>query len=380
MSERVSGETTRRVFLRRLLVGGTALAALPILQACGGASETPSKPAESKPAAAPAAQSGSSGSGIDMEAAKREGKLVWYSPTTEEEKVKFLAAFKAKYPWVEVGEYLRLQTGKLYPKIEEEMAQNVQSCDVLTLSEIALTMDFQGKGYWQPYLSPELERYDKKFKSETQGLWASTWLQFAGIAWNPSIVKSEEAPKTYQDLLDPKWGNAAINMKDSASGLQYAQYVVVSKLHGEGYWDKFAAQKPVGLAGTAQQYEKILNGENKLNGLAQQSTYVLKKKDNAPLEIVFPKEGIPQISLQTGIVKNAPHPNTAKLFIDFLFSEEGQKTMVDLYGDYSPRPGVAPPPHVPKFEELNFMYPDDLDKYIAEQPAWREKWNKIVGV
>lgn len=379
MSERMSGVATRRHFLRRLVLSGAALAALPTLQACSSTPAGAPAAGGAGATAAPAAKAASGGA-VDMDAAKREGKLVWYSPEPEEDKVKFLAAFKAKYDWVDVSEYLRLQTGKLYPKVLEETAQNVQSADVLTLSEIALTMDFQQKGFWDPYVSPELAKYDKKWRSEQEGLWVAPQLQVAGIAWNPKIVPSDQAPKTYQDLLDPRWSNGAINMKDSASGLQYAQYVVVSKILGEDYWDKFAAQKPLGLAGTAQQYEKILNGENKINGLAQQSTYVVKKKDNAPLEIVFPKEGIPQISLQFGIVKGAPHPNVSKLFLDWVLSEEGAKAFVDIMGDYPTRPGSSAPTGIPKLEELNVVVPDDMAKYIAEQSAWRDKWNKIVGM
>src|SRR5438067_819015 len=168
---------SRRAFLRRVVLGGAALATLPILQACSSSTPAPTaapaKPAgEAKPAApaagaaapagAPAqgapAQQAAGSSGADLEAAKKEGKLVWYTPTTEEDLPKVLAAFKAKYPFVDVGEYLRLQTGKLYAKVLPEMEQNVQSCDVLTLSEIALSIDFQNKGYWLPYLSPEVAK------------------------------------------------------------------------------------------------------------------------------------------------------------------------------------------------------------------------------
>src|SRR5687768_12351056 len=124
MPDRLSHETTRRVFLRRLLLGGAALATLPVLQACSNAASTPAKPAdgpkpaESKPAAPaaqpasttapagqaapaskPAAPSDSSQEAL-IEASKKEGKLVWYSPVVEEDKVKYLAMFKDKYPWV----------------------------------------------------------------------------------------------------------------------------------------------------------------------------------------------------------------------------------------------------------------------------------------
>jgi iron(III) transport system substrate-binding protein len=397
MSDRMLRASSRRVFLRRLALGGAALTALPILEACSTSTPAPTaapakptevtKPAEAAKPAAPAAPQAAPGgkpsSGPDpalIEASKKEGKLVWYSPVVEEDKVNHLAAFKAKYPWVDVGEYLRLQTGKLYAKIEPEMQQNVQSCDVLTLSEIALVYDFQKKGYWMNYASPEADKYEAKWKSSPNGLWTTNWINIAGIAWNPNNVKAADAPKSYQDLLDPKWGNGQIGFKDSASGLQYAQYAMIAKLYGESWWDKMIPQKPIGLAGTAQQYEKVLNGEIKLNGLAQTSTYVQKKQAGAPIEILLPKEGVPFTGLTIGIVKNAPHPATAKLFIDWLLGPDGAKAITEVSADPITMKNGPAPALTPKPEELNVWVPEDMDRYIAEQPAWREKWNKITGV
>src|SRR5215213_2042159 len=213
MTNRLSRETTRRVLLRRLLLGGAALASLPVLQACSSSSSAPAKPAdapkpaESKPAEAakpaapaaqPAAKPGAAPDGDEaalIEASKKENKFVWYTPTVEEDLVKLLAMFKEKYPWVDVSEYLRLQTGKLYAKLEPEMQQGVQSADVTTLTEIALAVDFQKKGFFMEYQSPMLKNYDKKWKSDPEGLWLSPWINIAGIAWNPNKVPASEAPK-----------------------------------------------------------------------------------------------------------------------------------------------------------------------------------------
>ncbi|MFN8525281.1 MAG: extracellular solute-binding protein [Chloroflexota bacterium] len=404
MVDHGSSRATRRLFLTRLAAGGLALTAMPLALACGsqpsapaGKPAEPAKPADAKPAGAPAAPAAAPAAtapaaaqsaparaqaGPDpalIEASKKEGKLVWYSPVVEEDKVKHLEAFKAKHPWVDVKEYLRLQTGKLYPKVVEEVSQNVQSCDVLTLSEIALSLDFQKKGFWGEYKSTESGAFDKKWKSQPEGFWVGNWINIAGIAWNTNLVKPDEAPKGWKDLLDPKW-KKQINMKDSASGLQYGQYAMIAKLYGESFWDEFAKNQPVGLAGTAQQYETLISGEFKLNGLAQQSTWVQKKKAGAPVEIVFPKDGIPFTSLMHGIVKNAPHPATARLFIDWLLGPEGSEAIAKVSQDYVTRPDAPSPDLIPKFSELNVWFPEDWEKYVADQPAWRDKWNKITGV
>src|SRR5215210_2344126 len=409
MTDRLSRETTRRAFLRRLLLGGAALATLPVLEACSNSASTPakpadapkpveSKPAESKPAApaaqpaatapaaqaAPASKPGAAPDGDEaalIEASKKENKFVWYTPTVEEDLVKLLAMFKEKYPWVDVSEYLRLQTGKLYAKLEPEMQQGVQSADVTTLTEIALSVDFQKKGFFMEYHSPMLQNYDKKWKSDPEGLWLSPWINIAGMAWNPNKVPAAEAPKTYLDLLNnPKWGNGQICFKDSASGLQYAQWAMIVDLHGEQFWEKMTALKPVGLAGTAQQYEKVIAGEILINGMGQTSTYVQQKLAGAPIEIALPKEGVPFTVQCTGIVKNAPHPATAKLFLNWLFGPDGQKAITTTSQDPVTSTGGPYPQLTPPMSELNVWVSKDIEKYMAEQPAWREKWNKITGV
>ena len=360
--------------MHRLLLGGAALAALPVLEACSTASPAPtaapSKPAEAaKPAAAPAGQA-APGAGAPagpdpalIEASKKENKLVWYSPVVEEDKVKLLAAFKEKYPWVDVSEYLRLQTGKLYAKFEPEVQQGVQSADVITLSEIAIAVDAQKKGYFESYVSPEMAKYDKKWKSDPEGLWTGNWINLAGIAWNPNLVKADEAPKTYNDL-------------------QYNQYVMIAKLYGDSWWDKMAAQKPVALAGTAQQFEKVVNGELKIVGLAQTSSYAQKKLAGAPIDMLLPKEGVATTMLMVSMVKNAPHPATAKLFIDWILSEEGAKLITQVPMDPVTRQGATPPQLTPRTKDLNVFWPapEEIDKYIADQPAWRDRWNKLTGM
>ena len=155
---------------------------------------------------------------------------------------------------------------------------------------------------------------------------------------------------------------------------------MIVDLHGEQYWEKMTALKPVGLAGTAQQYEKVVAGEILINGMGQTSTYVQQKLAGAPIDIVLPKEGIPYTIQCTGLVKNAPHPATAKLFLNWLYSPDGQKAITTTSQDPVTSTGGPYPQLTPPMSELNVWEPKDMEKYIAEQPAWREKWNKITGV
>ncbi len=367
---------TRLTLSRRqfLLAASLALMATPLLAACGRE--------PSAPASAPAAAGGGgtpSKTNANLDKAKQEGRMVMYSPWVEDQMTAMLKRFNQRYPFIDVKQYLRLQSGKLYEKLMAEVNAGVHTMDVLNISEISLAVDFQKKGLFAEYKSPETESYDAKWKSQPEGYYVTSQTQVAGIGWNPNNVKDADAPKKWDDLLDPKWGKSQIAFKDSASGLQYAQWYMIRKLKGDDYWAKMAAQKPLGLASTTQQYEKLINGEIKINGLAQHSTHVTEKKKGAPVAIAFPEEGVPNIVLVTGVYKSAPHPECARLFIDWLHSDEGQRLVVELFGDYSVRPGMPSPEFVPKFSELKPYVPTDWDDYFATNKQFVEAWNKLTG-
>jgi iron(III) transport system substrate-binding protein len=353
----------RRGLVRMMGSAAVAAGVSPLLAGCSA--EVPEGPPPA-PLGAP-----------DIEAARREGKLILYTVAPEDLIVKFLDAFNARYPWIDVSSYLYMQSGKIYSKVVEETRLGVRLCDVLTLAEVGLTADFEKRGYWQTYASPELASYPVAYKSP-QGYWGSTWITYAGIAWNPNKVPPARAPKSYADLLDPRW-RGRISIKDSTSGLQYAQYAAVAKAYGEDFWRKLGRLDPVVLASGTTQYDRVVGGEDLIVGCATSSAYSLLRRKGAPLEFLLPKEGVPFTPLQTGIVRHAPHPHCARLFIDFLFSEEGQKLTVDLFSTHSPRPGVAGPAFLPPTERINVADPGDLPAYIAGQAAWRAFWKSVFG-
>ena len=351
-----------------------------LLSGCAGAepTATPTKaPASTAPA--PAAAAPAAAKGGDVEACKKEGKFVFYTTQIEEQIPALTKPYTDKYPFVNTSEYLRLQTGKLYAKITAEMDAGTKAADVLQITEISMALDFQKKGGWLSYISPSYAEYDKKFLSDPLGQWGIFKLQVFGMAYNTDVLKPDEAPKTWQDLLDPKW-KGAINFKDSASGGQYNQWHMLRALFGEEYWQKMEAQKPIGLASTTQQFERLINRQDKIIGLAQSSTYAINKGKGAPLALVLPKEGVAYITQQAGVVKDAPHPECAKLFVDTLFSVEGQAAVVNVAQDYSAHPKAPLTAGTPPLTEMNLYIPKDWDEYYATNEKWAPIWNKIVGM
>jgi iron(III) transport system substrate-binding protein len=368
--------TSRRVFFRRVLVlGGTVLAS-PLLQACGAGA--PPAPASTSvpPTVSPTVTSGQDATGADLAAAQKEGKLVWYTPTALGPDL--LSAFGQKYPFVDTSGFLLLQAGSLYSKITSEMQANVQSADVFTTSEVSNAIDFQNKGWYVKYDSPQASVFDAKWQSNPTGYWISANIELAGIGWNPTNLPDATAPQTWTDLLDPKW-NGQLMTKDSSSGQQYELYAMITAMHGDTYWDQFATQKPHPVVANAGLFDALLNGQYQINACCQQSTYSTMKRKGAPLSMAFPKDGVGQIMSVSGVVHNAPHPNVAKLFVDWLCSPDGAQTISQVTLAPSTRPGTPPPQFMPSLDSLNVWTPPDLKAYVAGQPAWVDKWKKIIG-
>jgi len=314
----------------------------------------------------------------DVEKAEKEGALVYYGPDVERQLVGILKKFNELFPAINTNQYLREQTGRLYAKLNAERQAGTYFADVLALSDYAPAFDLIKKQGYTIYISPQLVAFDKQFISETPGMFTWYSLGVAGMTYNTDVVSAVEAPKSWKDLLDPTW-RAAINFKDSASGLQGVQWFVLRQLYGDTFWKDMMQQKPRTLPSTVQQYERVINREDKIIGLGQYSTYLEFKAKGAPLAFVVPMEGVVSTPAIIGILDKAPHPEAAKLFIDWFLSPLGQAAHTQLSFTYSPRQDVAPPPGAVPVSEMPILQLD-WKAYIASHSKYVREWNALAGM
>ncbi len=314
----------------------------------------------------------------DVEKAEKEGALVYYAPMVEQQMVALLSKFHELFPAINTSQYLREQTGRLYAKLNAERQAGTYLADVLSLSDYAPALDLIKKNGYAVYVSPQTAAYDAYFRSETPGLFTWYSLGVAGITYNTDAVAPADAPKTWKDLLNPKWRNV-INFKDSASGLQGVQWFVLRQLYGDTFWKQMMEQKPRILPSTVQQYERVINREDTIIGLGQYSTYLEFKAKGAPLTFVVPTEGVVSTPAIVGMLEKAPHPEAAKLFIDWFLSPLGQAVQTQLTFAYSPRTDVPPPAGAVPLSEMNILKPD-WKEYIALQSKYVREWNALAGM
>jgi ABC-type Fe3+ transport system substrate-binding protein len=260
-------------------------------------------------------------------AARREGKVVFYSGMIENQALRPIAdAFRKKYPFIAV-EYWRGDSRALVQKALSERRADRVGGDVLESTGGAAAL--MRAGAVSPFHSPAMADYPDKYL-DRNGFWAASRLDYFGLAYNTRQVAAAEAPKSYDDLLLPKWRGAIAWRADSEVGAPLFIAGIMRNLgkeRGEAWLRKFAAQRVVNYAGSARALvDRVGAGEYKLAVEIYAHHPLISKAKGAPLDTVM-LEPVPSAVSTIQLAKGAPHPNAALLLIDFVLSREGQEVL-----------------------------------------------------
>lgn len=346
---------------RTLLGAGLALAAVPLIRSAHAA-ESPIQ------------------TGADVAKAEQEGEVLFYTHDGEAGAAAVVEGFMKDFPKIKAN-YVRAQTGALFNKIISERSAGRYGVDAIQFSELGTALDFQKRGGFEQYRSPQLEAYSPDHMSSEPGYFTWTGITFSGLGYNTDRVQGGEAPKTWKDLLDPRWRNA-VSVKQATSGMQFVQWYELRKLYGDQFWTEFAKQRPRGFDSRAQLFDRLAKGEDKVCGCAEYAGYYLYKQKNAPIAFVTPPDGLPATPTLAGVVNKAPHPEAAKLFIDWLLSPHGQAvTQGNPYLLYaSVRKGAPPMPGGLQLKDFKLLWPKDQQEYLASHDTFVKQWNGMLGL
>jgi iron(III) transport system substrate-binding protein len=316
----------------------------------------------------------------DLSKAEQEGALLFYTHDGEAGAAAAIDAFNKDFPKIRAA-YVRAQTGALYSKILAERSAGRFDVDVIQFSDTGTAIDFDKRGAFDTYISPETSAYDPKYLSNPPGRFFCSGMTFAGIAYNTDKVSAADAPKSWKDLLDPRWANV-MSSKQSTSGMQFVAWYELRKLYGNDYWKAFAKQRPHGFDSRAQLFDRLAKGDDKICSLAEYAGYVLYHERKAPIAFVAPEDGLPATALATGVVTKAPHPEAARLFIDWLASLRGQAVYQNtpdlLYG--SVRKDAPPMPGGLRLRDFKLLVPTDIDDLMASRKTFNAEWNSMLGL
>ncbi len=274
-------------------------------------------------------------------AAQKEGEVVWYSTLIINQIVRpMVEAFQAKYPGIQVR-YSRATSSDVALKIRNEARARRVQADLFDGSNTVFML--QEGGLVAEYRPKSAEAYPADLK-DPRGLWTALNLFYWTSAYNTNLVKEAEAPKTYEDLLDPKWKGKIAWTNDltpgGPPGFIHNILATMGEEKGMAYLRTFAAQGPVSIpAAQRVVLDHVIAGEYPLAVMILNYHATISAAQGAPVRWIKMEPLLQSMSL-VSVVKDAPHPNAARLFVEFMLSDAGQKVMAD--SDYLPAsPSVA---------------------------------------
>jgi iron(III) transport system substrate-binding protein len=189
--------------------------------------------------------------------------------------------------------------------------------------------------------------------------------------YNTDSLGKQDAPKTWQDLLDPKWKGKLATSPITIGGTAWVKYDFMQEKFGRDYLVKFAAQQPKLLPAYNQVVLAVARGEQLVGVVSALNEYPLRVGQGAPIAPVYPPEGSPYTNYPMILLANSPHPHAAELFANWYLSKEGQSALVKQRGAYSVRVDVAPADGNPPLAQVHPWNPGRVslqqhDALIAE--------------
>jgi iron(III) transport system substrate-binding protein len=302
---------------RLIGVLGTGGALVALLAACGGSG---------------AGSGGGQASALKLtgqqlvNAANKEGSLTWYTTFTDEQVPQMVAAFHAQYPKIKVNAVKF--SSEMVPRVTTEQRAGKYNVDVISDSadEIAAM-----------YAADALERYDAPDAPKVPGVDLPSgyrnvvYVKSTVIAWNPTALKAAglQPPTSWQDLTKPQW-KGKFSIVGNVSGLDFYLALITSLGHDKALAlvKQLGANSPVLATSHTEATTAVQAGEPVATATAYNYLTATMKQDNSKtMDFVDTKPLLTTIN-PVVIAKNAPHPAAAKVFVDWLMSQPGQKIVV----------------------------------------------------
>jgi len=268
-----------------------------------------------------------------VEAARKEGKVTYYTAMDLSVAEPVARAFEAKYPGIKVA-VERTGAERLFNRIGQEVGSNIKRVDVANSSDAAHFIVWKRQGWLQPFLTADMAENLPADQRDPDGTFVNQRTHLSAIAYNTSLVKPEDAPKGFNDLLDPKYVGKLVKGHPGYSGTIMTATHQLAKALGWAWFEKLAKQKVLQVQSATEPPKRIEAGERAVAVDGSDYLFWMAKERGAPIEVVHAVEGTPQISNPMAIFKAAPNPNAARLLVAWIMSAEGQQFIVNLSGQY----------------------------------------------
>jgi iron(III) transport system substrate-binding protein len=313
-----------------------------------------------------------------LEAAKKEGKLVFYTAMDLQLAERLGRTFEQKYPGIAVR-VERSGAERVFQRIDQEYRSNIRAVDVVNTADQAHCIIWKRNGWLAAYLPEEVAKnFDKRFY-DPDALHVTTRVLVSPFGYNTKLVKAEDAPKSFADLLDPKWAGKMVKAHPAYSGTIMNATFQIARDLGWEYFEKLAKQRVMQVQSATDTPKKISLGERAIMIDGAGYLVIQGKEAGEPVDVIYPAEGTPLATSPSTIFKGAPNPNAARLFFSWLHGREGQQILVDFARQYSPHAQTVEKPGVRKLADIKLMRedPEGVEKMADEV---KTRYGKIFGV
>ena len=355
---------TIRYSRRGLLKASAAVAAAAVGSQAGGFA--PSAQAQSRaPAAEPITPA-------LIEAAKKEGKLAFYTAMDLAFAERLAKTFEAQVSRHRGARRALRRRAHLHPHrpgIRQQHPRGRRGQH----RRPAHCIVWKRNGWLAPYMPEEVAKhFDGEILRSRRRCTSRRAILISPLAYNTNLVKKEEAPKSFADLLDPKWAGKMVKAHPAYSGtIMNATFQIARELGWE-YFEKLAKQRVLQVQSATDPPKKIALGERAVMVDGAGYLVIRYKEDGQPVEIVYPEEGTPLATGPSAVFKAAPNPNAARLFQNWMHSREASSCWSTGPRQYSPHEQtVEKPGGLRKLSEIKLMKedPEGVEKMAEEIKA-----------
>ncbi|UFJ38913.1 ABC transporter substrate-binding protein [Brevibacillus humidisoli] len=347
------------------------IAATVMLAGCGAGGQSATGQA---PAATTNTSSGEQAAQQTEAAPAVVGTLSFYTSQPDADAAALIDAFTKKYPDVKV-ELFRSGTEEVISRLLAEAKAGSVKADVLLVADAPTFVGLKQQDLLLSYQSPEADQIPTELR-DPDGTYYGTKVMATAMIVNTTQVK--ERPDSWQVLADPANSGKVLMPSPLYSGAAAYNLGVLTRQEtfGWDFYEQLKANEVTVTKGNGAVLKSVAGGE-KAYGMIVDFLAARAKQEGSPVDLIYPKEGVPVITEPIGILKETQNPDAAKAFVDFVLSEEGQKLAASI--GYTPiRKGVEPPAGLVPIDQMKILSADPVELEKTRE-ADKKRFGEMMG-
>lgn len=298
---------------------------------------------------------------VDIEAARREKSVSWYTSTPVAQAQQLASTFEQQ-TGIKV-QLLRSGGQAVLRRLQQELSAGRPGADVLTMSDAGAANGLAKQGILEPFRPDGFDQVVDDAK-DRDGRWIAQRLQLVGIPIRTDKVAPADRPRTWSDLGQPRYKGQMVMPDPSFTAIQLVVVGMLSQRLGWDFYKALRRNDTMIVQGHQQVFSTMQQGERLIGAEGADPRSFFDGKEVPNQSIIYPDDGTFIVSSPTAVLKGARSPQAAKLFAQFMVTPQAQKIIV-ASGIHSSRIDMPPPDGQPALSTVKFL-PIDLD-YIEDK-------------